>query len=112
MNWETEHEMAEQESVTGITADPQQPTPRRRFWGLLRQLGTHAIAILAGIPAAIVAIWIVVSVLILTFRHHDLDLELIGVPETLSKAGFTSEVATERLRDAILKVLHPRRLRQ
>jgi len=36
-----------------------------------------------------VAIWIAVSVLILTFHRHNLDLDLIGVPETLSKAGFS-----------------------
>jgi hypothetical protein len=77
---------------------------RRLSWRRLKLWGTRFIAILAGIPTLIVAGWLIFSIMVLTFHRRSLDLDAIGVPEILSKAGFTSEVATQRLRDAIFAV--------
>ena len=79
-------------------------TVRQRRWDRIKSGGKIAVAILAGIPSAVMAAWVLVSLLVLTFHRHSLDLDTIGVPETLSKAGFTSEVATQHLRDAIYAV--------
>src|ERR1700738_3275196 len=79
-------------------------TVRQRQWDRIKSGGKIAVAILAGIPSAVMAAWVLVSLLVLTFHRHSLDLDTIGVPETLSKAGFTSEVATQHLRDAIYAV--------
>ena len=77
---------------------PKGPWERTKSWGKI------AVAIFAGVPSAVIAAWILVSLAVLTFHRHSLDLDAIGVPETLSKAGFTSEVATQHLRDAIYAV--------
>jgi hypothetical protein len=81
--------------------------PRQRQWERVKSWGKIAVAILAGVPSLVIATWIFVSFLILTFHRHSLDLNTIHVPETLSKAGFTSEVATQHLRDAIVAVQQP-----
>jgi tetratricopeptide (TPR) repeat protein len=87
---------------------PEEPAVRngmkRLSWQWFKLWGKRVLAVLAGIPTLIIGTWIVVSVLMLTFQRHNLDIDGIGVPEALSKAGFTSEVATERLRDAIFAV--------
>jgi hypothetical protein len=77
---------------------------RQRQWERIKSWGKIAIAILAGVPSAVIAIGILGSLLILTLHRRSLDLDTIGVPETLTKAGFTSEVATRHLRDAIYAV--------
>jgi tetratricopeptide (TPR) repeat protein len=77
------------------------------LWDRIKSWGKIAIAIaaiFAGIPTAIVGLWIFVSLLVLTFHRNSIDLDAIGVPETLTKAGFTNEVATRHLRDAIYAV--------
>ena len=77
---------------------------RPRQWERVKSWGKITVAILAGVPSVVVAIGILGSLLVLIFHRHSLDLDAIGVPETLSKAGFTSEVATQHLRDAIYAV--------
>jgi tetratricopeptide (TPR) repeat protein len=79
-------------------------TAGQRRWERVKSLGKIAVAIFAGIPSVIIAAWILVSLIVLIFHRHSIDLDAIGVPETLSKAGFTSEVATQHLRDAIYAV--------
>jgi tetratricopeptide (TPR) repeat protein len=81
------------------------------LWDRIKSWGKIAVAIaaiFAGIPTAIggliVGLSIFVSLLVLTFHRNSIDLDAIGVPETLTKAGFTSEVATRHLRDAIYAV--------
>jgi tetratricopeptide (TPR) repeat protein len=76
---------------------------KRLSWRCFK-LGRRVIAVLARIPPLAVGTWIVVAVLVLTFQRHALDIEAIGVPEALSKAGLTSDVATERLRAEIFAV--------
>jgi tetratricopeptide (TPR) repeat protein len=73
-------------------------------WERIKFWGKTAVAVFAGVPSAIFAAWLFVSLLVLTFHRHSIDLNAITVPETLSKAGFTSEVATQHLRDAIFTV--------
>ena len=67
-------------------------------------LGKRVVAVLARIPLLVIGTWIVVGVFELTFQRHTLDIDAIGVPEPLSKAGFTSDVATERLCAGIFAV--------
>lgn len=74
---------------------------RRLPW---RKIRRWAVGILTIVPTVIVAFWIVLSLTILTFHRHSLDLDAIVVPDALSKEGFTSDVATRRLRDAVLAV--------
>src|ERR1700680_21532 len=62
----------------------------QRQWERIKSWGKIAAAIFAGVPSAVIAIWVLGSLLILTFHRHSLDLDAIGVPETLSKVGFTS----------------------
>jgi tetratricopeptide (TPR) repeat protein len=76
----------------------------QRQWERIKSWGKIAAAIFAGGPSAVIAIWVLGSLLILTFHRHSLDLDAIGVLETLSKVGFTSKVATQHLRDAIYAV--------
>jgi tetratricopeptide (TPR) repeat protein len=79
-------------------------TSPRGPWEQVKSWGKIAVAIFAGVPSAVIATWVLVSLLVLTFHRHSIDLDAIGVPETLSKAGFTSEVATQHLRDAIYAI--------
>jgi tetratricopeptide (TPR) repeat protein len=81
--------------------------PRQRRWEWIKSWSKTAVAIFAGVPSAVIAAWVLVSLLVLTFHRHSLDLDAISVPETLSKAGFTNEVATQHLRDAIFAVQQP-----
>ena len=80
----------------------------QRHWERVRSWAKIAVAIavtvFAGIPTVVAVGLLVASLLVLIFHRHSLDLDTIGVPETLSKAGFTSEVATQHLRDAIWAV--------
>ena len=78
--------------------------PRRFSWQKIGQWTKASLAILAAVPTLVVGVWIILSVLVLTFHHHSVDLYAIGVPEALSKAGFTSDVATQQLRAAILDI--------
>jgi hypothetical protein len=100
---------AADDQTTAVVNSPGTQTPddqskksparkRIKIWG------KAAIAIFAGVPSAIIATWILAALLVLIFHRHGLDLDAISVPETLSKAGFTSEVATQHLRDAIILV--------
>jgi len=79
-------------------------SPKQRKWERIKSWGKTAVQIFANIPAAVIAALLLVSLLILIFHRHSLDLDAIGVPETPRKAGFTSKVATEHLRDAIYAV--------
>jgi tetratricopeptide (TPR) repeat protein len=77
---------------------------KRWTWRRFTLWGKRVLAVLAGIPTLVVGSWIIVSVVVMAFRHNNLELDALGVPESLSKAGFTSEVATQRLRDGIFAV--------
>jgi hypothetical protein len=77
---------------------------RRARKAMLSVVGV--VSTIGGVATLIVAAWVVVCFSVLMHHRHQLDIDTIGVPETLSKAGFTSEVATFRLRDAILDVQH------
>jgi hypothetical protein len=77
---------------------------QQRQWERIKSWGKIAIADTRRVPSAVIAIGILGSLLILTCHRHSLDLDTIGVPDTLIKAGFTSKVATRHLWDAICAV--------
>jgi tetratricopeptide (TPR) repeat protein len=98
----SDNDQPEDAPVPEVPAEPN--GMKRLSWQWFKLWGKRAVAVLAGIPTLVIGTWIAVSVLMLTFQRHNLDIDAIGVPESLGKAGFTSEVATERLRDAIFAV--------
>jgi tetratricopeptide (TPR) repeat protein len=63
-------------------------------------LGKKALPLIAGAPF----IAMVVVLLVYFFQRQALDIDAIGVPESLGKAGLTSVAATERLRAGIIGV--------
>jgi tetratricopeptide (TPR) repeat protein len=70
---------------------------KRFSWQWFKLWGKRAVAVLVGIPPVVIGAWIVVGLFELRFQRNTLDIDAMGVPEPLSKAGFTSDVATERL---------------
>jgi hypothetical protein len=91
-------------ALSSPAAETSRLSRRWLSWRQVKFWGKTAVAIFAGVPSAVIAAWLLVSLIVLTFRHHSIDLDAIGVPETLSRAGFSSEVATHHLRDAIFAV--------
>jgi tetratricopeptide (TPR) repeat protein len=73
-------------------------------WQLTKLWLKRAIALSTAIPTVMIAVWIVWLVGEATLRSHSLDVEAIGVPKRLAEDGFSAEVATQRLRDAIKAV--------
>ena len=69
-----------------------------------RRIRRWVVWLATTIPTSILAVWFIVTLSALVLHRYSLDIDAIGVPETLEKAGFTSEVATRRLLDAILEV--------
>ena len=80
---------------------------KSQSWGRglnLRGWTRRILATIRKVPAVVVGTWIIVTLLTLVFQRQSLELDTVGVPKSLVDSGFTSEVATQHLRDAILLV--------
>jgi tetratricopeptide (TPR) repeat protein len=92
-----------------VIAPPQLPPPPTDksetsptgSWEHVKSLGSIAVKIFTAVSSVVVGAFIVVSLGMLFSHRKSIELDTISVPETLSKAGFTSDVATRHLRDAI-----------
>jgi tetratricopeptide (TPR) repeat protein len=84
--------------------------PRRRAttkgasWRSIVSWGRRILAVVTIVPSTVVLLALLLSLAEYTLQPHSIDLDTIEVPEALSKTGFTSEIATRRLRDAIQTV--------
>jgi tetratricopeptide (TPR) repeat protein len=76
----------------------------RRAWQRAKLWSKRALAVSTTISTGLLAVWIVWLVGEATLRKHSLNIESIAVPKQLTDAGFSAEVVTRRLRDAIKKV--------
>lgn len=76
----------------------------RRAWRRAKLWGKRAFAVSTTISTALLAVWIAWLVGEATLRKYSLDIESITVPKQLTDAGFSAEVVTRRLRDAIKKL--------
>ena len=78
----------------------------RRVWRWAKLWGKRAFALSTTLTTVLLAGWIVWLVGEAIVRKGSLDIEPIGVSKKLADDGFSSEVVTQRLRDAIKAVLH------
>jgi tetratricopeptide (TPR) repeat protein len=96
--------------IPGPTTETAAPEPERkagrthRAWRSAKLWGKRAFAVSTTVSTALLAVWILWLVGEATLRKHRLDIESITVPKQLTDAGFSAEVVTRRLRDAIKNV--------
>ena len=76
----------------------------RGVWRWVKFWGGRSLAALSTISTVVLAGWIIWVVAEATLRKHSLDIESIGVLKRLTDDGFSAEVVTRRLRDAIKTV--------
>src|SRR5271170_317675 len=95
-------------STVSTTAEGHPPDQKgrtlRKAWRRAKLWGKRAFALSTAVSTLLVAGWIVWLVGEATLRKHSLELEPIGVPKRLADDGFSAEVVTQRLRDAIRAV--------
>jgi tetratricopeptide (TPR) repeat protein len=75
--------------------------PPAKHSAKLRKWAGHASAAWKAASIVILGVVLAAYVLNVIFLDRNLNLALIGVPDSLRSAGFTSEVATQRMEDAI-----------
>jgi tetratricopeptide (TPR) repeat protein len=76
----------------------------RRVWRWAKLWGVRAFAFSTSISTLVLAGWGVWLIGDAMLRKLSLDIESIGVPQRLTDDGYSAEVVTRRLRDAIKKV--------
>src|ERR1700739_4756814 len=78
----------------------------RRVWRWAKLWGKRAFALSTTLTTVLLAGWIVWVGGGAIVRKGSFDIEPIGVSKKLADDGFSSEVVTQRLRDAMKAVLH------
>jgi hypothetical protein len=73
--------------------------------GGLRLWGKTPFAVTATLSTVLIVGWFIGRLGEATLRWHTLDLEVISVPKRVADQGFTGQVVTQRLREAISTVL-------
>jgi tetratricopeptide (TPR) repeat protein len=75
------------------------------LWRRTKLFGKQAFAVAATLSSMLVAVWILTVLIQAAFQRNTIDLGAINVPKKLADDGFSTDIATRRLRDAI-KDLH------
>jgi hypothetical protein len=75
-----------------------------RAWRWTVFWGKRAFAFVTTVSTIALVVWILGLVAEATLQRHSLVIEPIAVPKRLADDGFSTEVVTQRLRDAIQKV--------
>lgn len=71
------------------------------LWRKAKRWAGRGVALTTKILGTLFIVWIVWLLADALLGKHRVDIEAIGVPKSLVKAGFSGEVATRRLRDAV-----------